>query len=345
MAENTNITDALKKLDVANDDQWTASKQPTVAAVSELVGESVTREQIDAAADGFNRDTATGFFMSAGAPPATDPPADPPAKPWETSGQEKADGTVADAGVSQDAEGKTNEAGDSQKADGTVVDADPVDPAQINPEQAQAIDEPDQHPGQDANGDITGIRKNPDEVTAGEDGDNIDAENKPSGVPTGTTFRETEDSPGPPFNPADPVQAPTGDGGTGPESAAELTTSPRADGASEDDTASESGAGGPPNDNGASEQPPLVDADDSADEIAALEEELGEIEEDLHDLRVRKDKLTNHINKGEGRADHIRNRIEQLRPKNSDAGTIRAYLESLRSVAKAALLCAKLASP
>jgi hypothetical protein len=310
MAENSNIVEALKKLDPSNDDQWTSSKQPTVAAVSELVGESVTREQIDAAADGFNRDTAPGFFMTA------------TAKPWE-QGAAKADGTQEtgpQAGT--DVDGNTDAPTEGPKAD------------EDNPQTPANADETDQNAGQNADGDITGVRKDPEEVTAGEDGDNVDAHNEPSGVPSGTGFRETEDSPGPPFNPADPVQAPTGNGGTGPESAAELTTSPRAEGAEADDDTASSGADGPDTDDGASEQQSLGNASDSSDEIASLEEELADLETDINDIRIERDKLSQRILRHEGRADDLRGRLEQLRPRSSNTGTIQAYLERQKQISQ-----------
>lgn len=145
-----NITDALKQLDPSNDDHWTASKQPKVDAVKELHGEDVTREQIDAAAEGFNRDTASGFFMNtSGGETVT--------KPWESGGE-----------------------------DPNSQDSGPTDQADAEKTETTALDGPDQNPGQNVDGDITGTVKAPDEVTAGIHGNNIDAEGDPSGVPSGT---------------------------------------------------------------------------------------------------------------------------------------------------------------
>lgn len=99
-----NIQDALKQLDPKNDAHWTASKQPAVAAVSEFHGESVSREDIDSAAEGFNRDTAVGFFMNAGGDNA----------------QQKADGSTTDVKPGTDVDGKLDVPGLSQKADGSA---------------------------------------------------------------------------------------------------------------------------------------------------------------------------------------------------------------------------------
>ncbi|QEA10929.1 hypothetical protein [Vibrio phage vB_VpS_CA8] len=49
------ILDALAKVDVENDDHWTADGAVRVDVVSELIGEEVTRADITAAAPKFNR--------------------------------------------------------------------------------------------------------------------------------------------------------------------------------------------------------------------------------------------------------------------------------------------------
>jgi hypothetical protein len=92
-----NIQDALKKLDPANNDHWTSTKQPSVAAVSELHGEQVSRADIDSAADGFSRDTAAGYFMTTGSP--------------------QADGTVTHPTDSVQADGTQQPGGSTEGAD------------------------------------------------------------------------------------------------------------------------------------------------------------------------------------------------------------------------------------
>lgn len=299
MADKAQITDALKKLDAGNDEHWTQGKEPTVAAVSELVGESVTRDEINAAAEGFTRDTAPGYFMATG-------------KPWEDgNGSQKADGTIEQPKAGSDADGNVTAPAekDGPNADGTSL-----------------VDAPDQNPGQNADGVITAIVHDEQDTTAGEKGDNIDADGDASGVPSGTGFRETEDSPGPPFNPADVSPVPAGDLGTGPQAIGDATESPRSDGAPAEDA--ESGTGGPVDSDGEAEQPALVESGDSANEIASLEEELRSRKERLDELRVERDKVNKAYQEAMGKVDAIEERIEQLRPRNSNQGTIHAYLES-----------------
>lgn len=50
------IIEALKQLDVADESQWTKGGDPAVEAVSELAGETVTRQQIIDAAPKFNKE-------------------------------------------------------------------------------------------------------------------------------------------------------------------------------------------------------------------------------------------------------------------------------------------------
>lgn len=115
MADKSKITDALKQLDAGNDEHWTEGKAPAMAAVKDLAGDpSLTRADVDAAAEGFTRDTAPGFFMTAGAP----------AKPWESNASQKADGTTESPGVSMDADGQPQVPGESLQADGTTEPSD-----------------------------------------------------------------------------------------------------------------------------------------------------------------------------------------------------------------------------
>lgn len=53
------IVDALKKLDPNNDNQWTQDGQPKLDALKFLVGDTVTREQVQEAAPDFNRGNTT----------------------------------------------------------------------------------------------------------------------------------------------------------------------------------------------------------------------------------------------------------------------------------------------
>lgn len=52
------LLDVLKQLDPGNDDHWTGTGLPSVAVVTEMHGEPVTRAQISEASPGFDRDAA-----------------------------------------------------------------------------------------------------------------------------------------------------------------------------------------------------------------------------------------------------------------------------------------------
>lgn len=57
-----NIIDALKKLDVSNDNHWTVDGQPRLDTVKMLASDpSVTRDTINAVAPDFNRETAANW--------------------------------------------------------------------------------------------------------------------------------------------------------------------------------------------------------------------------------------------------------------------------------------------
>lgn len=121
------IRDALKKLDPSNNDHWTADKLPRVDAVNTLLpeGETVTREQLTAAAEGFTKDTAAGYWMTApaAAAPAT-APAEPAAQaatgpstvaaPWGAGGNEPPQ--PAGAGAAPQAETQAGEGAETSEA-------------------------------------------------------------------------------------------------------------------------------------------------------------------------------------------------------------------------------------
>ena len=53
------LVEAVRALDPANDDHWTKSGQPAMKAVEALVGsDSVTRDEVEAVAPGFDREAA-----------------------------------------------------------------------------------------------------------------------------------------------------------------------------------------------------------------------------------------------------------------------------------------------
>lgn len=53
------IVSALKRLDPADDEHWTADGKPKMSALEALMGRAdITRAQVDAAAPGFNREAA-----------------------------------------------------------------------------------------------------------------------------------------------------------------------------------------------------------------------------------------------------------------------------------------------
>lgn len=370
------ILDALKQLDPGKDNQWTSTKQPSVAAVSELHGETVSRADIDAAAEGFNRDTAVGFFM-------------------DTGGSKQADGTETTAGASMDADGKEQVPGGSRQADGSLApapdtpkpdanapgseasstaqsppavdaltdDLDPADgvvkdvgsqrpwetsstsgfnrPVPIgSPEGQETIADTrpvadertgagallteavaDELPGQNADGEISGVRKpavtyeplnRDDVVTSGPDGDAVDADGLPSGVPSPISVGDFSLHP-PPLNPAEISQAPVGD-----------EDSSRDDGAA--DTAG--ATGGPANGHGETEQRKVDEAAARADEIASMEKDLRAKEDDVAALRVKASDVNKEMREAEAEADKVRQRIEDAKPTNSNQVTLQAFLES-----------------
>ena len=92
MSDSTVIIAALKQLDTKNDDHWTSDKKPAMAAIELLAKDkSITRGDVDSVAEGFNRDTASAFFIDVGKPWETPAAADtPPADSDVTVAQEAA---------------------------------------------------------------------------------------------------------------------------------------------------------------------------------------------------------------------------------------------------------------
>ena len=65
------VKDALKKLDVSNDNHWTADKLPRLETVRLMAGDqSISREDVDAAAPGFSKDTAAAYWLTVPETPA-----------------------------------------------------------------------------------------------------------------------------------------------------------------------------------------------------------------------------------------------------------------------------------
>jgi hypothetical protein len=52
------IAEALKKLDPANDDHWTSNNLPALDEIGELLGQDVTRAQVNEVAQGYTRAAA-----------------------------------------------------------------------------------------------------------------------------------------------------------------------------------------------------------------------------------------------------------------------------------------------
>jgi hypothetical protein len=109
----------------------------------------------------------------------------------------------------------------------------------------------------------------------------------------------------------------------------EQSSSPRAEGASED---TESGEGGPAIDPSETEQSEVDGGDAGSDEISALEEELREEESLLAELSVVQDEVTRRRDESNQKADDIRARIEKLKPKNGTTAVIQQYLASQKKL-------------
>lgn len=273
------IKAALQKLDVSNENHWTQDGLAKLETVKLFNGgEAVSREDLDKEFAGFNKTTASAFFMDTG-----------PGK----------------------------------------------------------IDGPDQNPGQDANGVITGIKLDERPVVEGETEadrqaradnpgeDNVDerAGQNAEGELVGVVAPSVGSVPPELHNPAtvEPVAAP---GSNGLVSAAELTSSPRDNGAGAAAQASQPGDNSEDDSENAHKrdrEAELASMDKriaGEDDIEELEAQLEDTEAKLSDLRREVDHLNKGIDIGNGVADKLRGRISQLRGGSDQTSTIKAYLES-----------------
>ena len=209
------------------------------------------------------------------------------------------------------------------------------------------IDGPDQNPGQDANGVITGIKLDERPVVEGETEadrqaradnpgeDNVEerAGQDANGDLVGVVAPSVGSVPPELHNPAT-IEAVSAPGSTGAQAAAELTESPRDNGA------------------GAAAQASQPDDEDGAEGAAAAEAELAQMgeriagEDDLEDLEAQledtEEKIASirrevdHLNKGlevgNSIADKLRGRISQLKGGGDNTATIQAYLESRKGI-------------
>ena len=207
-------------------------------------------------------------------------------------------GVTGDINPGQDAEGKDTgvHLDTLPKVDGKDdrEGAEPSDPKLG----IIAPDVPDQRPGQDAEGNLTGVQ-----------------------APA------VAEKPAELYNPntSEPARAP---GTSGLAAAAELTESPREDGAGAAAQASQPGEDGAEGAaDGEAEQSSVDQRIADTDEVEDLEEELEEVEEALADLRRQRDDLNTNIDDGNKHADKLRGRIAKLKGSDS-TNTIQAYLES-----------------
>lgn len=70
------IKEALKKLDVNNENHWTQDGSPRLETVKfNNGGEAISREEIEESFPGFNQTTAAGYWMAQGAAVAAETPA------------------------------------------------------------------------------------------------------------------------------------------------------------------------------------------------------------------------------------------------------------------------------
>lgn len=123
------LLDALKKLDTRNDNHWTADKLPRVETVRLLAADqTITREDIDTAAQGFTRDTAAAYWLTY-APPADSAAAGAtgPAGATDSTGQgvsnpPQDDGAGAETQAATQGEG-TKATSTTEGADGSGTDA------------------------------------------------------------------------------------------------------------------------------------------------------------------------------------------------------------------------------
>lgn len=88
---NDRIKEALLKLDVGNADHWTGAGLPAVGAVSELLGEAVSRQEISNAWPGYDRDAA----IAAQTPSEDDGESAPPPAPTPMVDEQTAEEAAA----------------------------------------------------------------------------------------------------------------------------------------------------------------------------------------------------------------------------------------------------------
>ena len=94
-----NIIDALKKLDVSNDNHWTVDGQPRLDTVKMLASDpSVTRDTINAVAPDFNRETAANWE-----PKQTEGQVQTPSDNQQGAENQPQENSVAATGTSVDA--------------------------------------------------------------------------------------------------------------------------------------------------------------------------------------------------------------------------------------------------
>lgn len=105
------ITEALQALNPDQDDHWTKAGLPSVDAVGAALGHAITREEITAAAEGFNREASHQARMTAqsGEPPEPNQDAGDPRDGDESSANADADDDPRD---SADADDEADEADD-----------------------------------------------------------------------------------------------------------------------------------------------------------------------------------------------------------------------------------------
>lgn len=120
---NDNIIAGLKKLDTLNDNHWTADKLPRVETVRLLAAnQTINRDEIEAVAPGFTRDTATAYWLSTPAA-ATGPAGADDSEAQGVSGSPHSEGAgAAPQGETQEDKGAET-AGTS--GDGTAPESPP----------------------------------------------------------------------------------------------------------------------------------------------------------------------------------------------------------------------------
>lgn len=205
------------------------------------------------------------------------------------------------------------------------------------------IDGPDQNPGQDANGVITGIKLDERPVVEGEteadrqaradnEGeDNVEerAGQNAEGELVGVVAPSVGSVPPELHNP-ERIEHVAGSGSNALEIAAELTSSPRDNGAGAAAQASQPGEDSVADSAASSREAELAEMDErisGSDEIEELEAQLESTEAKLADLRREVDHLNKGIETGNSIADKLRGRISQLRG-GDQTNTIKSYLES-----------------